>query len=212
MIIGWLLGLVARIRLATLRVRVEVHPSLASEDAARVPWVLSFFHGTQFPLLAWRRRRKTAVMVSLSKDGAIQARALWLLGFDVVRGSTSREGARGLATLVRRVRGNERDAAFAVDGPKGPYGLPKAGASFLAARTGACLVPMGSAIERGKVFERAWDRFALPWPFTRVVVVLGPRMSPDSAEKLAAAIRDANARAAALLPGRPSHMIPSELI
>jgi lysophospholipid acyltransferase (LPLAT)-like uncharacterized protein len=144
MILGWLVGLVARVWLATLRMRVEVHPALLADDAARVPWILCFFHGTQFPLLAWRRRRKTTVMVSLSNDGALQARALGLLGFDVVRGSSSREGARGLAALVRRVRGNERDAAFAVDGPKGPYGVPKAGASFLADRTGAWLVPWGA--------------------------------------------------------------------
>ncbi|MEZ0229450.1 MAG: DUF374 domain-containing protein, partial [Planctomycetota bacterium] len=95
--LGLLLGVVARMWLATLRVRLELHPSLLTEEAARTPWVLSFFHGTQWPLLAWKRRRKTAVMVSLSKDGAMQARALGLLGFDVVRGSSSREGARGLA-------------------------------------------------------------------------------------------------------------------
>jgi lysophospholipid acyltransferase (LPLAT)-like uncharacterized protein len=211
--IGFLLGLVARLWLATLRVRVEIDPALATEEAARVPWIFSFFHGTQFPLLAWRRRRTTAVMVSLSKDGAMQARALRLLGFEVVRGSSSREGARGLAALVRRVRGNERDAAFAVDGPKGPYGVPKAGATFLADRTGAWLVPMGSAIRRGKVFEKAWDRFALPWPFTTVAVVLGaPVSSEKAAEELGRAIEDANGRAARLLAGPVAHMIPSTSI
>lgn len=203
--LGILLGIVARVWLWTLRVRVEVHPSLPSDR----PWVLAFFHGKQFPLLAWKRRRRTAVMVSLSKDGAMQARALSMLGLDVVRGSTSREGARGLAALVRRVRGNERDVAFAVDGPKGPYGVPKPGAAFLAERTGAVLVPMGSAMSRGKVFERAWDRFALPWPFATVTVVLGEPVSP---EKLASAIEHANRRAAALLPAKASDMVPSQTI
>lgn len=212
MIVGSVLGLVARLWLATLRVRLEVHPSLLAGDAARVPWVLSFFHGTQWPLLAWSRRRKTAVMVSLSKDGAMQARALALLGFDVVRGSSSRQGARGLAALVRKVRGNERDLAFAVDGPRGPYGVPKPGAAFVAARTGALLVPMGSAITRGRVFTRAWDRFALAWPFTTVAVVLGAPLTHDCSKRLGAAIEAANARAAALLPARPSDMVPSELI
>lgn len=188
-----------------------MHPSLATDEAASVSWVLSFFHGTQFPLLAWRRRRKTAVMVSLSKDGSLQARALGFLGFDVVRGSSSREGARGLAALVRRLRTGERDAAFAVDGPRGPYGVVKPGAAFLAARAGAWLVPMGSAVDRGKVFQRAWDRFALPWPFTTVAVVLGAPISGDEPEnKLESAIRAANERAAALLPGRQAHMVPSK--
>lgn len=195
--------------------RLEVHPSLATPEAARVPWVLSFFHGTQFPLLAWGRRRTTAVMVSLSRDGALQARALGLLGFEVVRGSSSREGARGLAALVRKVRTGTRtggcDAAFAVDGPRGPYGAVKPGAAFVAARTGAWLVPMGSAMARGKVFHRAWDRFALPWPFSTVAVVLGaPLREADDADRLAESIRAANARAAALLPGRRAHMVPSK--
>lgn len=209
--LGLLLGVVARLWLATLRVRVEVHPSLLGEEAARVPWIFSFFHGTQFPLLAWPTRRKTAVMVSLSKDGAMQARALGLLGFDVVRGSTSRAGVRGLAALVRKVARNERDAAFAVDGPKGPYGVPKPGAAFLADRTGAWLVPMGSAMKRGKVFDRAWDRFALPWPFTAVAVVIGAPIPHEQAEKLGSAIEEANGRAARLLAERGSHMIPSTL-
>lgn len=193
--------------LATLRVRVEVHPALATEEAARTPWVLALFHGTQFPLLAWRRRRPTGVMVSLSKDGAMQARALALLGFDVVRGSSSREGARGVAALVRRLRRGTMDAAFAVDGPRGPYGDVKPGAGFVAARTGAWLVPMGSAMVRGKVFRRAWDRFALPWPFTTVAVVLGP---PTTENQLGNAIRAANERAVALLPGKAAHMVPSK--
>jgi len=109
--LGLLLGAVARVWLATLRLRLVVHPELARYGD--VPWVLSFFHGTQWPLLAWRRRRPTLVMVSHSADGAIQARALGLLGFRVVRGSSSREvraasprsfAVYGVATPTRHSR------------------------------------------------------------------------------------------------------------
>src|SRR5215472_6231582 len=101
-LLGWVVGVIARVWLATLRVRVVTHPAL---DGVRDrPWVLAFWHGTQWPLLAWRRRRPTVVLVSLSRDGAMQARALALQGLRVVRGSSSRGGARGLAALVRRMR------------------------------------------------------------------------------------------------------------
>ena len=176
--LGLLLGVVARLWLATLRLRVVVHPALAQRGD--VPWVLSFFHGTQWPLLAWKRRRPTLVMVSHSADGAIQARALGLLGFRIVRGSSSRGGARGLAAIVRGLRRGDADAAFAVDGPRGPYGEPKPGALLAAQRSGGVLVPMGSAMARGTTFVRAWDRFALAWPFARVVVVLGAPIEVDS--------------------------------
>lgn len=203
-LLGLLLGVVARAWLATLRVRVVVHPSLDPDK----PWVHAFFHGTQWPLLARPRRKKTAVMVSLSDDGRMQAAALSVLGFEVVRGSSSRGGARGLAALVRLVR-RGLDAAFAVDGPRGPYGAPKPGALLCAARTGALLVPMGGAVERGLVFRRAWDRFVLAWPFSRVAVVLGPAVPADDVERLAAAIASANEAAARLLSVRSRAMLPS---
>jgi lysophospholipid acyltransferase (LPLAT)-like uncharacterized protein len=202
--LGVLLGLVARLWLATLRVRVVAHPELAAR--ASEPWVLAFFHGTQWPLLAWRRRGATVVLVSLSRDGALQARALSLLGLLVVRGSSSRGGARGLASLVRAMRARHADAAFAVDGPRGPYGVAKPGAVVAARQAGAWLVPMGSAAARGVVFARAWDRFTLAWPFSRVAVALGAPIDPSAEgarDVLEAAIAQANSAAAAALAGGP---------
>jgi lysophospholipid acyltransferase (LPLAT)-like uncharacterized protein len=177
-LLGWCLGLVAWLWLATLRVNVVSDPAL--ERVKDRPWVLAFWHGTQWPLLAWRRRGPTVVLVSLSSDGAMQARALSVQGLRVVRGSSSRGGVRGLAALVRTMRRDRADAAFAVDGPRGPRGQVKAGAVAAAQATGAVLVPMTGRVHRGMVFRRAWDRFALAWPFTRVDVVLGAPIDPGS--------------------------------
>jgi lysophospholipid acyltransferase (LPLAT)-like uncharacterized protein len=210
-IVGVLLGLLARVWLMTLRVSLTVHPSLLAGEASERPWVLAFFHGKQWPLLAWKRRRTTAVMVSLSKDGAIQTRALEVLGFSVVRGSSSRGGARGLAAIVRRLRGGE-DAAFAVDGPRGPYGVPKPGVLLAAQKADALIVPMGSAIKAGKVFEGAWDRFALAWPFARVAVTLGAPLDPSleralGTDELGATIASENEAAEAILAGGQQNMV-----
>jgi lysophospholipid acyltransferase (LPLAT)-like uncharacterized protein len=174
--LGWCLGVVARIWLATLRVRVVLDPAL--EDVGARPWVLAFWHGTQWPLLAWRGRRRTAVLVSLSRDGALQARALTVQGLQVVRGSSSRGGARGLASLVRAMKHDHADAAFAVDGPRGPRGVVKGGLVTAARATGAVLVPTTGRVRHGIVLRRAWDRFAIAWPFTRVEVVLGAPVEP----------------------------------
>jgi hypothetical protein len=175
-IAGVILGWIARLWLATLRVRVVSHPGL--EGVADRPWVLSFWHGTQWPLLAWRRRGRTVVLVSLSRDGAMQARALAVQGFHVVRGSSSRGGARGLAALVRAMKRERADAAFAVDGPRGPRGVAKGGAIVAARAAGAVLVPIVGMVHRGFVLERSWDRFAIAWPFTRVDVTLGAPIDP----------------------------------
>jgi hypothetical protein len=76
------------------------------------------------------------------------------------------------------------DAAFAVDGPRGPRGVAKEGAVVAARATGGVVVPMASRVRRGVVLDKAWDKLALAWPFTCVDVVLGspidPRATPDA--------------------------------
>lgn len=193
--LGILLGAIAWLWLRSLRLTVLVDPALAAGDPR--PWVLAFWHGEQFALLAWRRRRRTVALVSLSNDGQIQARALGVLGLAVERGSTSRGGARGLVAVVRRLRGG-LDAAFAVDGPRGPLHRPAPGAIAAARSAGARLVPMGSAARPARVLESTWDRFALPAPFARAVVVLGAPVDPDACDPdvLARAIDAASALAA----------------
>lgn len=195
-LLGMLLGVVVWIWMRTLRVRVV---DLTRGDH-RGPWVLAFFHGTQVPLLAWKRRRKTAVMVSLSRDGALQAGVMRVNGMDVIRGSSSRGGARALVAIVRALRNGDRDVAFAVDGPRGPYGSVQPGALACARHVHGVIVPMGSAASHAHVLSRAWDRMALPLPFARAVVVLGPELPADATpQALAAALETANDHARALV-------------
>jgi len=192
-LLGVFLGVFARLYLATLRVSVDKDPSLALDDAR--PWVLCFWHGEQLPLLLWRRRRPTVALVSHSLDGEMQAHALPAFGLLVERGSTSRGGARGLGAIVRMLKAG-RDAAFAIDGPKGPRFSVAPGAGAAARLARGWLVPMGSAAPRGLTLERAWDKFRIPLPFTRVVVCLGaPLEGSASSQELALAVERASALA-----------------
>lgn len=173
-VLGFLLGWIAKLWIATLRITLIQHPNSSQE----FPWVLTFFHGQQFALLGWKRRKDTAILVSLSRDGDIQSKALPILGMIVCRGSSSRGGARGLASLIRLLRAR-MDAAFAVDGPRGPWGTVHPGAIAAAHHAQGLLIPMGCASSRSWILKKTWDRFELPYPFSRVVIVLGPAILPD---------------------------------
>ncbi|MGZ3452206.1 MAG: lysophospholipid acyltransferase family protein [Polyangiales bacterium] len=202
-VLGWLLAWIVALWVRSLRLRVidRTHPS---DHALPKPWILVFWHGTQIPLLAWSRRRKTAVMVSWSGDGELQTRVMRRAGMHVVRGSSSRGGARGLVAMVHAMRELSLDAAFAVDGPRGPLGTVHPGALACARHAGGVLVPIGSAAEPVRVLRKAWDRMAIPLPFARAVVVLGPTVRADASEsEVAAAIDEANALAARTLSGSP---------
>jgi lysophospholipid acyltransferase (LPLAT)-like uncharacterized protein len=201
-LLGLVLGLAVRLWALTWRRRVVHAPELASP---RGPRVYAFWHGRQMGLIRAADRPLT-VMVSWSKDGALQAAVMRVLGVSVVRGSSSRGGARGLRGLLHSLA-HGSDVAFAVDGPRGPARRPKPGAARAAELSGAELVPLGSAASRSWHATGSWDDFEVPLPFARVVVVAGEPVPAREAdldpELLARAIAAAELRALAIAMGAP---------
>jgi lysophospholipid acyltransferase (LPLAT)-like uncharacterized protein len=154
-------------------------------------------------LVAARRRVAGAVvMVSRSRDGDVQAGVMTALGFRVIRGSSSRGGAPALAASIKAVRAGGT-ALFAVDGPRGPRHVAKPGAAHAASAARAPLVPVASAAARRLVLGKAWDHFEIPWPFSRVAVVIGSAIGAAEAavrsERLEGAIAECRQRAEALV-------------
>ena len=79
--------------------------------------------------------------------------------------------ATAVAELIRSVR-KGRDAAFAVDGPRGPREIVKPGALYVAQKTGFALVPIATA-SRKKWNHGIWDRHEIPRPFTKTIALMG---------------------------------------
>lgn len=167
-LLAFVLSLVVRCLVATLRVDL-VGPE---PPPGGRPLVFAFLHGSQVGLLRFPRPARTTVLASLSRDGALQARVLASLGFEVVRGSSSRGGDAGLVALVRAVKRGAA-AAIAVDGPRGPRGVVKPGALFVARATRGVVVPVACAASRCLRLRRSWDHFAIPAPWSRVAIVRG---------------------------------------
>jgi lysophospholipid acyltransferase (LPLAT)-like uncharacterized protein len=66
--------------------------------------------------------------------------------------------------------------AFTIDGPRGPVYVAKDGAIHLARATGAPVLPVSISAER--VWHvKSWDRFQVPRPFTRAVVLFAPTIT-----------------------------------
>ncbi len=175
---------------ASLRLRTlgEEHLAAARRVAPGGHVVFAFWHGRQLPLVYTWRGRDVAILTSLSRDGTLQSLVLGGLGYHIVRGSTSRGAVRGLVGMIRAVD-EGRDAAFAVDGPRGPYHDVKPGVLFLARRTHLPVVPITSAAVRARIFADAWDRYLLPYPFSPTVVAYGTHlMVPPEADEEALAL------------------------
>ncbi len=172
----WLLGLAvaAAARLLGWTLQVKLRRAGAARAA---PVIYAFMHGHQLPLLRYPRPRPTAALVSLSRDGSLQARVLSLLGFRILRGSSSLGGARGLKASLDWLAGGH-DLALAVDGPRGPAGSSKPGVIYLAEKARATIVPVACSASCGRRLPGSWDSFLLPLPFATVPIHSGAHYRP----------------------------------
>lgn len=171
---AWLIWALARLLLALVRIRQRHGERLQRAQAGGGPLLYAFWHGRQLALFKANpeRGRRLAVMTSLSRDGCLQSLVCRRFGLEVVRGSSSRSGLAGLVAMGRRLRAGV-SVGVAVDGPRGPAAVAKPGIIALAWTAGVPIVPITVGFRRRWVLRRAWDRFAIPKPFTRATVAFG---------------------------------------
>lgn len=141
--------------------------------------ILVTWHGRTFLPITRFNRRGYWSMISTSRDGEYQDRIFKKFGFNTVRGSTSARGAvQATVTLLKHVKAGAV-LAMTPDGPRGPSGCAQPGVIFLAMRSGCPILPAGiSAAPR--YLAPTWDRYMVPLPFSRAVMVYGePMYVPD---------------------------------
>lgn len=157
-----------------VRTTVENEDALLSLLEGGGKAVIPLWHQRFFGLLSYAKRfrcRRPLVMISRSRDGEFIADLVGRLGLEPVRGSSSSGGREALRDVLARLK--ERSmAAHAVDGPRGPKGVVKAGVIEMARLSGAKIVPV--YVSMSSAWRAAsWDRFMIPKPFSRVRIRWG---------------------------------------
>ncbi len=181
-LISWLAAGFIRALRASCRLRYANDGEIRRRERAGERFLLAFWHRHLLLMPYGYRGPRISVLVSSSRDGELIARTVARLGIDSSRGSTTRGGAAGLRELLRKAK-QGYDLAFTPDGPKGPRGKVQPGALLAAAATGFPIVPVALAASRAKLL-RSWDRFVVPWPFSRIVFVYGEPLAVVRGEPL----------------------------
>lgn len=129
------------------------------------------WHGRMIVPVAQFRGRGIHVLVSPSEDGDLSERLLESFGYQVLRGSSSRGGARALREMLGIL-----DAGGAIvitpDGPRGPMHTVNAGLAWMARATGRPIIPTGIAADRAWRLK-SWDRFTIPKRRARIAITFG---------------------------------------
>jgi lysophospholipid acyltransferase (LPLAT)-like uncharacterized protein len=167
----------AMIRLLGATVRLHIHDEygfLSTEQ--RTPIIFAFWHNRLFLLPYLHQRlitdRKTAVMISRSRDGNLIADIVGQFDMYSARGSSSKRGSAALLDLVHSIEKKFMNVAITPDGPRGPRQKVQPGILYLSQVTSAPIIPV--AVEYSSKWElKSWDRFQIPRPFTRCDLYFG---------------------------------------
>ncbi len=175
-IIGFIVWAVIRILGPTIRFEV-----LGGKEAGRdyrpdlPPNIYAFWHRCIVPGAWYFRNRNAVLMNTTNFDGQWTRRVIERLGYITAQGSSTRGGLRGLAVMAQRLD-EGIDAAFTIDGPRGPRYVAKPGPVMLARRTGRPIILFHIGLERAWTLQKTWDLFQIPKPFTRGVLVIAPSL------------------------------------
>ncbi len=135
--------------------------------------IYTFWHREIFSACWFWRKRGIVVMTSQNFDGEYIARIIQRHGYGAARGSSSRGAGRALAEMSGCLKRGV-DAAFTIDGPRGPRWVAKRGAVILSKATGAAILCFHIALRRAYIFSKTWDLTQIPCPFTRAAIFIAP--------------------------------------
>lgn len=121
------------------------------------------------------RGLKLGFLVSPSVDGEVPAAIARRLGADVIRGSSTRTGAKALRDYYRLLVNENVSPVITPDGPTGPPRRFKPGGLLLAQISGRPLLPM--AFAASSAWHFGWDDFVLPRPGSRIAIAIGAPVS-----------------------------------
>jgi lysophospholipid acyltransferase (LPLAT)-like uncharacterized protein len=184
----WLLSLLLRAWARTLRIQADpetaVRLAYSDQPAALVLWHNRLFVSAEY-FRRYRRRRQVYALVSASKDGAWLAAFYRMIGIQPVRGSSSNHGREAARVLIEQMRAGH-DIGITPDGPRGPLYTVEPGVLVVTRRLRAPLVLLGMEFSRAWRLK-SWDRFYVPWPFSKVTLRCTILTAPaEGGEKLSA--------------------------
>lgn len=145
---------------------------IAKDKSPFKTYVYAVWHQNILSTLLTHTDEKYTMIISASKDGDIMAGAIEKFGHNTTRGSSSRDGKKALISVIKIMKSGF-PASMAVDGPKGPIYAVKPGVLEMARLTQSAVIPLSYYSKSFWSFEKSWDKFRLPKPFTTLVCVIG---------------------------------------
>jgi lysophospholipid acyltransferase (LPLAT)-like uncharacterized protein len=176
---GTSLYALARLTSKSGRFQIQGLPHLEAAEAAGQPVIFAAWHGMTMMLVGFFANHYdlSRIVLILPDDWrgealSIFAQKLGAKPFPMdLKGEANMATARQLATLIRQVRAGH-DCYITPDGPDGPAYVIKPGLAYIAQKAKATILPVGAYARHGYRLPR-WDRYTVPYPFSRISIHVG---------------------------------------
>jgi Kdo2-lipid IVA 3' secondary acyltransferase len=134
--------------------------------------ILVFWHQHIFAVISYlshfSQKQNITALVSGSEDGKMLQSLLKTFHFNIIQGSSTKDGYESLLRLQRNTADDEI-ILITPDGPKGPPTELKSGALHAARYSGKPLIAMYVCYE--KFWQlKSWDRGVIPKPFSQFAI------------------------------------------
>jgi len=149
---------------------------------AKTPCVFSVWHNRLLMMPVLFKGWVGPGIISDHSDGELIASVFNNFGMQASRGSSSKGGARALLKVIRQAQAGN-SPGVTPDGPRGPIYITKPGAAQIALKAGLPVVPACYATNRQWRLN-SWDKFYVPKPFSKGVVVVGDAIYAQTDESL----------------------------
>jgi hypothetical protein len=175
----WLAYWVIKVLSRTMRFE-EVNPEIPRAFWEKeIPAIGAFWHGRLLMMPVVYKGRKLSFLVSPHRDGQLLKNVLQRFGFHPIEGTISiTQTAFSAFRQMVKIQKSGSDIAFPPDGPRGPGCQAKIGIIELAKHTRRPIIPVAFSASKKKFFK-TWDRFILPYPFSKGVFIWGEPIHVD---------------------------------
>jgi len=164
--------LLLRILFATYNLKFEIDSSVKINGPEK-QGIFYFWHRNIIHAIFFFSRMKTIghCLISPSRDGQIAAFIARKFGFKVIFGSAYKMGIKAVKRSIEVLEMN-KVLSLVGDGSRGPSLKLQKGILYLSAKTGVPTVFVECSDSGAYVFEKSWDKFRVPLPFSTITVKL----------------------------------------
>lgn len=134
-------------------------------------FILGFWHGESYCFFPILKGSGIYIITTKNKRGDDIANLCNYFGYSTIRVPDESVGGQFLFKIRQKINGHDGGhLALTLDGPLGPYHIPKDFPFYIALIAKRRMIPVSIKVKRKIQLTNRWDKYSIPLPFNQIEV------------------------------------------